>query len=100
MFMVKYHFDEYFKKMIRGMELHTSIVSCYGNCEMLLYLKENGYIWDEWTCASAALNGYLNCIKFLHENGCPWNEKSCEYASHNGHLEVLKYLHENGMKLL
>jgi len=95
-FMIKYHFDDYFKKMSRSIEVDARFVSCYGNDDLLLYLKESGYKWDEWTCSSAALYGYLDCIKFLREYGCPWNEKSCQYASLNGHLEVLKYLHENG----
>jgi len=93
--MIKYHFDDYYKRMKRSI-WDTYVVSSYGNSELLLYLNENGYKWDELTWATAAINGYLDCIKFLHENGCPLNEKCCINASDAGHLEVLKYLHENG----
>jgi hypothetical protein len=58
--------------------------------------RENGCDWDEWTCALAAWNGDLECLKYACENGCPWNEETCMKAAENGHLECLKYAHENG----
>ena len=49
-----------------------------------------------YTCASAAGNGHLDCLKYAHENGCPWDENTCAKAAINGHLDCLKYAHENG----
>ena len=51
--------------------------------------------WDSQTCANAALNGHLDCLKYAHENGCPLN-MTCFYAARNGHFDCLKYAHENG----
>ena len=76
------------------------------------------------TCANAAYNGHLDCLKYAHENGCPWDERihaqmqhtmgiqialnmlmkmaahgiryTCSSAAYNGHLDCLKYAHENG----
>ena len=57
--------------------------------------KESG-VWNEGTCAGAALGGYLECLKYARENGCPWNENTCKNAAEYGHLDCLKYAHENG----
>ena len=54
------------------------------------------YAWNEWTCANAALNGHLDCLRYAHENGCPWNEVTILFAAENGHLNCLRYAHENG----
>ena len=58
--------------------------------------SEHGCPWDEKTCAEAAFNGDLECLKYAHENGCPWDEETCAEAAQYGHLECLKYAHENG----
>ena len=52
--------------------------------------------WDEWTCASAARNGNLECLKYAREQGCDWDERTCWSAAKYGQLECLKYAHENG----
>ena len=48
------------------------------------------------TCANAAENGHLECLKYAHEHGCPWNEETCSFAAMHGHLECLKYARERG----
>ena len=51
---------------------------------------------DAWIPAYAAAGGHLEVLKYLRELQYPWDEKTCEYAAAGGHLEVLKYAHENG----
>jgi len=67
-----------------------------GKLDCLKYLHENGCPWDKSTCAYAAVKGHLDCLKYAHENGCPWDKDTCALAAKNGHLDCLKYAHENG----
>ena len=46
---------------------------------------------QEKTCASAAVNGHLDCLRYARKNGCPWDEKTCDNAAKYGQLECLKY---------
>ena len=92
--------DEFFNHTNMG---HWSAM---GDLEGLKYAHKNGRPWDTWTCAYAALNGHLECLKWLHapdgdplaelRRGCPWDKWTCAYAAGNGHLDCLKYLHEQG----
>jgi hypothetical protein len=67
-----------------------------GHLKCLKYFHENGYLWNEYTCAVAAKYGHLKCLKYLHKNGCPWNEYTCALAAKYGHLKCLQYARENG----
>ena len=67
-----------------------------GHLDCLRYAHERGCRWDAETCEFAAEKGHLECLKYAHENGCPWNADTCEYAARNGHLEILKYACERG----
>jgi Ankyrin repeats (many copies) len=67
----------------------------YGNLEVLKWVHNRSYPWNEEVCCEAAYSGRLDILKYLHENGCPWDEVTCYAAAHNGHLEILKYLREN-----
>ena len=74
-----------------------------GHLKCLKYLhEEQGYEWNQETCAGAACAGQLNCLKYIFEdskndeNGCPWDESTCYYAVSNGHLNCVKYACENG----
>ena len=62
---------------------------------MFEYLRERGCPWDAWTCALAASNGHLECLKYAHEHGCVGTigRASCRP---NGQLECLKYAREHG----
>ena len=42
-----------------------------GQLEILKWLRENDFPWDEETCAAAALNGHLEVMQWLRANGCP-----------------------------
>lgn len=72
--------------------------SACNRLEVIIWLRENGYVWDEWTCANAALYNHLDLLKWLRKNGCPRDEFTCAYAAQNGHLDTLKWARENGCK--
>jgi len=69
-----------------------------GNVEMFEYIKNNYRNIEYTICtfANAALNGNLENMIWLKENGCLWNEKTFENAASNGNLENMKWLKENG----
>ena len=62
-----------------------------GQMEVLVWLRENSRPWNEYTCQCAALEGHLDVLKYAHEHRCPWNQLTCKQAALGGHLEVLKY---------
>ena len=51
---------------------------------------------DEDTCAYAAKNGHLECLKFLHEHDCAWDEETTICAARKGHIDCLKYARYHG----
>jgi hypothetical protein len=66
-----------------------------GNLEMVKYCIANGCPVNEFTCARAAMTGYLEVLKYLHEEvKAPWDENTAEWAAGNGHLHILEYLVE------
>jgi len=73
-----------------------------GHLEVLMWAREHGCNWDEFTCAFAAEGGHLEVSQWVREHGCPWEEHipesdrdCCALAAQGGHLEVLKWLHEH-----
>ena len=58
-------------------------------------LQLNMVIWNERTCAEAALYGKLEILKWLRTNGCPWDKRVCDYAIKFGYMELLKWAREN-----
>ena len=67
-----------------------------GQREVLKWLRENDFPWNEETCASAALGGHLEMLQWLRANDCPWDEWTCARAALGGHLEVLQWARANG----
>ena len=67
-----------------------------GHLELLKYLRETGYEWDESTCAAAATEGHVHVLEYLRTNGCPWDSNACALAAGGGRLDTLKWLHEHG----
>ena len=47
-----------------------------GQLEILKWLHENDFPWDEERRARAALGGHLEVLQWLRANGCPWNENT------------------------
>jgi len=67
-----------------------------GRLDILEYMRELGYAWNEWTCWKAARNGHLDILRYAHEHGCSWDKETCWAAARNGHSECLRYAMENG----
>jgi hypothetical protein len=66
-----------------------------GNLEMVKYCVANECPIDVLTCANAAFNGHLECLKYLHEEAkAPWTCGTASMAAQNGHLHILEYLVE------
>lgn len=66
-----------------------------GHLEMLKYLHESGYPWDQDVCAYAASEGHIDCLKYAHEQGCRMTVSTAANALSYGHYECLKYAVEN-----
>lgn len=62
---------------------------------LLEWMRSIGYMWNEYTCAYAAENGYLEVLKYLFAKGCSWNITVGHSAARYGQLDVLKWLFEN-----
>jgi hypothetical protein len=41
--------------------------------EMLCLLFDNKCPWNEETCSTTAMFGYMKILQWLRENGCPWD---------------------------
>lgn len=75
---------------------YTRHYSSEGRFELLRWALSLGAPWDEWACASAALDGDLETLQLIRSYGAPWNEDTCLFAAENGHLNVLQWAHANG----
>ena len=73
-----------------------ALAAALGQLEILKWLRENNFPWDEETCRRAASGGHLEVLQWACANGCPWNEDTCKYAANGGHLEVLQWARANG----
>ena len=58
----------------------TDTAAKNGLLDILKYLQQNNFPWDEYTMIHALHGGHLNCLKFAHESGCPWNSKLFDVA--------------------
>jgi len=72
------------------------LAASLGYLELLIWARQRGALWDEYTCSTAAKSGHLQILKWAHENGCPWNEWTCYFAAFEGHLQLLKWARQNG----
>ena len=85
---VNYHNQNY--KIDNACEIAAS-----GNqLEMLKWLRDKNYPFDEKVCRAAAKHKHFDLLKWLHENGCPWDRKTTVKVIRSGNLEMLKWLFE------
>jgi len=47
-----------------------------GQLEILKWLRENDFPWDEKTCTRAVRGGHLEVLQWLRADSCPWNENT------------------------
>lgn len=83
-------------KGVKGDNIYTRFAAELGRLHILIWLRQQGYSWDETTCSSAALHGHLDVLKWARQEGCPWDEATCRNAALNGHLHILKWARESG----
>jgi len=69
-----------------------------GQIRVLKWLRERDcpMYRNEWTCYRAARGGHLEVLQWLREEGCPWDSDTCKEAAANGNFEVLRWAIENG----
>jgi hypothetical protein len=66
-----------------------------GNMKMVKYCVAKKCPIGVMTCANAAENGHLECLKYLREEAkAPWAWRTAASAAQNGHLHILEYLVE------
>lgn len=65
-----------------------------GDLEKLKQLREDGYPWDEWTCAYAARDGHLEVLKWARSQDppCPWDTWTCTYAATEAHFDIINWV--------
>ena len=63
---------------------------------VLKWARAHGCLWDEWTCAAAALKLHHAVLQWLQAHGCTWNAETCKMAAENGHLEVFQCARAHG----
>ena len=63
---------------------------------VLKWLRENGFYWNEWVCEEAARGEHIDILEWARINGCNWDLQTCYAAYEGGHPEVLKWMKENG----
>jgi hypothetical protein len=68
-----------------------------GSVPVLMYLKEQGHVFDEQTMTSAAGAGQLSVCQYLRTEGCPWSASACTAAAGKAKcFATLSWLHEDG----
>ena len=65
-----------------------------GSVEVLEFLVDKDYEFDESACAGAVEGGHLEALTFLRslDPPCPWSADTCAWAALRGRLEVLQWL--------
>jgi hypothetical protein len=70
-----------------------NIAASCGHLNIIIWLKEAGYQWNERTCTELAANGYLDELKWVRMNKCPWDSQTCAQSQN---LEILQWARMNG----
>tara|TARA_B100001142_G_scaffold148185_2_gene149093 strand:- start:2030 stop:2905 length:876 start_codon:yes stop_codon:yes gene_type:complete len=70
--------------------------ACFGEFELMKWLRQHDYPWSEHTCKDVAYGGHLHVLKWARENGASWDIRTCQYAAQNKHWHILRYAIDNG----
>ncbi len=54
-----------------------------GKKDILGFLHQNNFPWDELTPNAACINNHFNCLEYALNNGCKWNPQSWMYIHQN-----------------
>lgn len=67
-----------------------------GNLNDIINICKSNYVkkTNKYACVTAARHNYLNILKWLHNNGFKWDEETFYAAAMGGNIEILKYLRE------
>ena len=85
-------------KTSKSEDSYAFTAASFGFLDVLKYLHQNDFSWNETTIRLGLVGGHLNCLKFAHENGCPWSsfrftaERYHTKSWSNNHWECVQYL--------
>lgn len=82
-----------------GIESNINLGIKSGNFELVHFLLEKGYKFDNKSCSVAAGKGNLEMLQYLINEGCVVNSYVSNRAALNGHLYILQWLKNNNYKL-
>lgn len=70
----------------------------YGRLEIMMWLYEQGFLWDENNSSETAIHSNLEFTLFkIHKaKRGNWNEDICAVAAKYGHLDLIRWCEENG----
>lgn len=77
-----------------------------GHLDLLMWLRDQGYQWDENACFNAAKNGHLKVLKWLHAQKCDQhlietndlNKSMCDIIARSGRIGIASWAFKNGYK--
>jgi hypothetical protein len=99
---------KYLRKIDYNLDYESTYAAGYGHLHVIIWLKEQGYKWNENTCASTVKYNHLNVLRWLRgfdrdtcgissneTEICPWDEWIYISAIENGNIDVLIFAFEN-----
>lgn len=75
---------------------YVSWAASNGNYELVVWLVEQGFHWDNDSSRAAVWGGNILVLKYLRQLNCPWSEDVCTLAAEKGSLDIIKWAKENG----
>lgn len=78
---------------------HSDICSAaalHGNVSVLEWLRNEKFVWNEWTFALGVRGGDGKVVEYLLQNQCPKDAWSCYEAAYKGNKYLLEMLRSNG----
>ena len=75
---------------------HVSVAASFGNYQLVVWLIEQGFLWDNHSTEAAASGGNIEVLKFLRLLNSPWSEDVCINAARRGYLGLLQWAKDSG----
>lgn len=86
----------HYKDCPGGHQSASSEAIAGGHVSILEFMQEEGFVFDETHCASAASAGQLPTLKWLRTNDVPWDAQVIERAKGKCHAELEMWARLNG----